>query len=663
MQHVITSIQNTTAVAASRQRDALSTGQQRQRRAGPGVRRSQRGVSHPDSVGAHSQPVSTATRAARRAPVVTLGALVLCLSALVLSQTGCDKVLGLQEIVKPNYFACDFDCSRRVTAELGADVFSLPGGSFLYAVPIGSVGTILDGPVDRDVNGTTMVWWQVQFDGRPPLPPGQGWVRQELLTVANETLVTKEAKACLPAQFNPYLGDWDSPAPTFDDLQAFCGGDVAVEAQAVLYEELAPLGRFLCQGSPQAVLDKNYDASCTVPCTDGSDVCLVAGSDPPDPTPEPLSAALFQPTSVCEVTGLVEISVDGHEPKTQPTAQGVLEIRGRPCPPGEGCRVGMSYRLTGDDIEFDSGSVFASDPKFVDLSLSGATEPDAINLGELLPDLYLGEVPAGTAFSSAQVKRPLVFGLLGITYGVHGRNAEGLALAMNWTTKACRVGGQLVGTAVGDDDEGTLDAQVDVALDGVIVNQPPWPDAGPDQTVECTSPAGAAVTLDASGSTDADDNISFSVWRRGSATGSLLTAPSSNPVAQTSQALGEETYYLQVVDIRFAADDDAVRVSVVDTTAPTISCNAPATITPSDVQDGISFTATATDVCSGVSRVAVTGFACARPESCKVTFAGDTITILDSGGVGNKISWTVSAQDGTGNAGQKTCQIEVIKKK
>jgi hypothetical protein len=623
MQHVITSIQNTTAVAT--------------------------------------------TRAVPRAPVVALSALVLFLGALVLSQTGCNQIFGLDptNAAKSNFYTCDLGCSRRVTAELGATVFTLPGqGSVLYTVPKGSVGTILDGPVDHN----SLTWWQVQFDGHPPLPPGQGWVRQEFLTVANETLVTKEAQLCLPAQFNPYLGG--SSVPTFSNLQALCEGDGARVAQAKVNEKLAPLGRFLCQGSPgTAILAENYDASCSVPCPDGEEACLVAGTDPPDPTPEPLSAALFQPTSVCEVTGGVELFVNGHAPKTQPTAQGVLEIRGRPCPrpPGEECRVSMSYRLTGDDIEFDSGTVFASDPKFIDLGLSGATEPDAINLGELLPDFYLGEVPAGTAFSSGQVTRPLFLGLLEFPYAVHGRNTEGLALAMNWTTKACRVGGQLVGQAVGDGDEGTLDAQVDVALDGVIVNQPPWPNTGPDQTVECTSPAGADVTLDASGSTDEDNNISFYVWRRGSATGSQLTAPSANPVAQTFQALGEETYYLQVVDSRFAADDDAVRVSVVDTTAPTILCNAPATITPSDVpekrNEGISFKATATDACTGVSQVAITSFACTKPKSCRVQIQGDTITILDSGGVGDVISWTVSAQDGTGNTGQKTCQVNVIKKK
>jgi K319L-like, PKD domain len=579
------------------------------------------------------------------------------LGAMVLSLSGCQLFFPLKTFdIATNYYVCDLKCSRRVTADHGATVFSLPAGSVLYDVPAGSIGAILDGPVEAN----SLTWWQVQFDGQQPLPTGQGWVRQDLLTVANETLVGKKAQACLPPQFNPFLGG--TTAPTFDDLQALCGGDAAVEAQAALDEKLAPLGRFLCQGSPQPALDRNYDASCEDPCPDGKDVCLVAGSDPPDPIPDPLSAALFQPTSVCEVTGQIQLSVQGHQPKTQPAAQGVLEIRGRACPPAEGCRVTMSYRLTGDDITFDSGSIFASDPKFVDLSLSGATEPDAINLGQLLPDFYLGEVPAETAFSSGHVKRK------GSTYIVAGRNSEGLALAMNWTNKACAIGGQLVGQVEGDEDEGALDAQVEVALQGTIVNQPPWPNAGSDQTVECTSRTGASVTLDGSGSTDPDNNISFYVWRRGSAAASPLTTPSANPVAQTVQPLGEETYYLQVVDSGFAADEDFVKVSVVDTTAPTISCNAPETMSPPDVPENpqrgaVSFKATATDACSGASSATITGFTCTVGQSCKATIAGDTITIMNSGGVGNRILWTVSAQDSTGNVGQTTCHVDVIKKK
>src|SRR5207237_9729436 len=165
---------------------------------------------------------------------------------------------------------------------------------------------------------------------------------------------------------------------------------------------------------------------------------------------------------------------------------------------------------------------------------------------------------------------------------------------------------------------------------------------------------------------DPDGNIAFYAWRRGSDAGPHIADPSRNPVVTTPQARGQMTYDLRVVDSLFAADHTPVTVSVVDTTAPTISCNAPATIAPSAVPEGrkggLSFKATATDACSGVSRVAVTGFSCTKPASCKVTFAGDTITILDSGGVGDTISWTVSAPDGAGNNTPQLCQVNVIKK-
>lgn len=579
------------------------------------------------------------------------------LGATVLSLSGCQLFFPLPDLaVATNYYVCDLKCSRRVTADLGATVFSLPAGSVLYDVPGGSMGAILAGPVQANA----LTWWQVQFDGQPTLPNGQGWVRQDLLTVANETSLSKKAQACMPPRFNYFLGGTE--APTFDDLKALCSGAVAVEAQRAIDEKLASLGKFFCQGPPQPALDQNFDASCKTPCLDGKDVCLVAGSDPPDPVPDPMSAAVFQPTSTCAVTGEMQLLVDGRQPKTQPSAQGVLEIRGTACVPGQSCRLGMSYRLTGDDITFDSGSIFASDPKFVDLSLSGATVPDTINMGQLLPNFYLGEIAADTAFSSGHVKRK------SHTYIVAGRNTEGLALAMNWANKSCAIGGQIVGQVDGDGNEGTLDAQVEVALQGVIVNQPPLPNAGSDQTVECTSRAGATVTLDASGSTDPDDNISLYVWRRGSPTAAPLAPPSSTPFLQASQALGKQVYYLQVVDKLFAADVDSVKVNVVDTGAPTISCNAAATITPSDASERpprtpVAFKATATDTCGAAPSAAITGYTCTVGNSCKAIIAGDTITITNSGGVGNKILWTVSAQDGSGNVGQKTCSVDVVKKK
>ncbi len=38
---------------------------------------------------------------------------------------------------------------------------------------------------------------------------------------------------------------------------------------------------------------------------------------------------------------------------------------------------------------------------------------------------------------------------------------------------------------------------------------------------------------------------------------------------------------------------------------------------------------------------------------------GDTITILNSGGVGDRIEWTVQATDACGNVEEVTCGVDV----
>lgn len=477
--------------------------------------------------------------------------------------------------------------------------------------------------------------------------------------------VTKTPNVCLPPQYNPYLGG--SGAPTFTELQALCEADVSDEAQVAISELLAPSGKFLCEcGAESAIVETNHDASCTQPCTDGKEVCLVAGFDPPDPTPARLVDELLQPVSACTVgdaaspplAGDVRITAGDRTPKTQPKARGAVQVRGRPCAPGAGCLVAMSYQLTSDDVEFDSGSIFADDPKFVDISLSGATEPDAIAMGPLL-GFHLGGVQANTAFSTLRARRSSSAD----AFYVAGRNTEGVALAMNWPAKVCRIAGQLVGQAVGDGEEGTLDAQVEVALDGRIVNQPPVPSAGPDQVVECTSPTGASVTLDASASTNADGNLSFFEWRRGT---QQLAPPSASPVLTVQQPVGAQTYGVLVADGAFSADRDTVSVQVADTTAPQILCNAPAALTPSDVpgkgSEGLALTATATDACTGVAALTVTSVACDRPEQCRAVASGATVTIHNSGGIGNTIRWTVQAQDAQGNTREQHCQVLVVRK-
>jgi len=101
-----------------------------------------------------------------------------------------------------------------------------------------------------------------------------------------------------------------------------------------------------------------------------------------------------------------------------------------------------------------------------------------------------------------------------------------------------------------------------------LQNQPPVANAGPDQTVEQTSPQGAMVTLNGTGSYDPEnDTLTYKwTWTGGSAQG--VTSTALFPAGKT-------TVTLTVSDGQFNATD-TVNVTVRDTTPPQIN----ATVTP-----------------------------------------------------------------------------------
>jgi len=97
----------------------------------------------------------------------------------------------------------------------------------------------------------------------------------------------------------------------------------------------------------------------------------------------------------------------------------------------------------------------------------------------------------------------------------------------------------------------------------VLQNTPPVADAGPDQTVEQTSPQGAMVTLNGTGSSDADnDTLTYYWnWTGGSATGATPTA--LFPVGNT-------TVTLTVTDGQYNATDTVNIMVQEDTTPPVV---------------------------------------------------------------------------------------------
>ncbi len=92
-------------------------------------------------------------------------------------------------------------------------------------------------------------------------------------------------------------------------------------------------------------------------------------------------------------------------------------------------------------------------------------------------------------------------------------------------------------------------------------NKPPVANAGPDQTLEATSPEGAAVTLDGSASSDPDGDPLTYAWSTpvGEATGEM---------ASVTLPVGTHVVTLRVTDDKDASDTDTVTVTVRDTTPP-----------------------------------------------------------------------------------------------
>ena len=206
-----------------------------------------------------------------------------------------------------------------------------------------------------------------------------------------------------------------------------------------------------------------------------------------------------------------------------------------------------------------------------------------------------------------------------------------------------------VSLTVTDDagDEDTATASVTI-LD---IAPPVFSNVPGDVTVECDSvpePASVAATDDC----DQNPMVSFSEVRTEG------SCPDNYTLTRTwtaTDSCGNTSSGVQTIE-------------VADTTPPLIECNAPAAITPPDAP--IAFTVTATDNCDGDPSVEITEHACFKytkkgkridkAESCVVNVVGDTITILDSGGVGDRITWIVRANDSCGNVTFHECGVDVV---
>jgi hypothetical protein len=204
----------------------------------------------------------------------------------------------------------------------------------------------------------------------------------------------------------------------------------------------------------------------------------------------------------------------------------------------------------------------------------------------------------------------------------------------------------------------------------IVINAPPVCDADGPYEQECQGTA-TTLPLDGSGSTDPDGDPLTFLWTTDCPGGLFDDDTSSTPemtLNSPATNLPSCGVGLVVEDSKGGSDSCSSDVTIVDTTPPDIQCGAPATITPPDVP--ISFTATASDICTGDPSVEIIDYDCFtftkkgkridKTQSCIVEISGDTITISDSGGVDDNIAWTVRATDDSGNVSESTCSIVIV---
>lgn len=134
-------------------------------------------------------------------------------------------------------------------------------------------------------------------------------------------------------------------------------------------------------------------------------------------------------------------------------------------------------------------------------------------------------------------------------------------------------------------------------------NQPPVANAGPDQTVEATSPSGASVTLNGSGSSDPDGDVLTYNW-----TGLFGAVSGVSPTV--TLPLGTHTVTLTVSDGQAPATD-TVDITVQDTTAPETTITSAVDGNGAAVASGGSTLSNSiTFTFGGTDAVGVTGFQC-----------------------------------------------------
>jgi hypothetical protein len=507
---------------------------------------------------------------------------------------------------------------------------------------------------------------------------------------------------CMTPQFNVNVG---GASPTESDLRADCQGRVEDTlsglAQACHYPSVCTCN-LLVDSQPQ------FAGKCDDPCAENPVEADCSDFDPvhhnvqatnaPGDAPvcvanSPLSSALFGRRTTCNVTGNAHVDIDDHS--ANPHTEGVVQFIGDPVP-GQSGVVAMEYRLDIDDVTF--GNIFHSET-FTDLAGLGASLHGSE--AELSPSGD-GTFAQHTMAASGQGRRGTQ------RKGLVSSNDDGIDVHVGWgeDPPTCTVNGALLGSTdpeaqrcedagpnagapcaddgeCGGDDpdcsdgvcncepvQSSSDVLLSLDVSGEISNRPPTANAGGNQTVECSTAEVTNVVLNATGSSDLDDNLALYSWLRGGRAG---TEVGFDPVSTVEQSLGTQTYVLRVIDRVGEADEDSIAVDVVDTTPPVLTCTVAVPVINQTNHNlvTVGLGTTAVDQCEGDLPLTVNVFADEDDEEntgdghhapdAKNIAAGSLRLRAERNGNGDGRVYLIipEATDSSGNRGFSCCTVTV----
>lgn len=305
--------------------------------------------------------------------------------------------------------------------------------------------------------------------------------------------------------------------------------------------------------------------------TSTANVCQPMNSvaDPPSLTQGFLAGALSQPSTIVldgtASTMTITVTVDGPLGTTFTDTQtthlhGNVSLYGRPCP-GSACQTRIGLTAYADDMTFKFGCVgdacFASST-LSNLAIVGGTGDVAVDIDAT----GHGTIPVGALNIIADGTQD------GSRMTVSAPNIQAVDFQVDFAAKTFGIPGGANATF-------SNGSSATIQLAGAIVNQPPRAVAGADQTLECTSPQGAPATLDATGTSDPDgDQIAYNWWSgapftsAGLVFNSQFTATVEAPFTPPSLTT---QYWFTVSDSHMDTDGASTRVTVQDTTPPTLS--------------------------------------------------------------------------------------------